>query len=368
MIYAITIDWLSIHCHYKPADAANFAAWEPHDATDSTLFGEYPFKYRKADYGTRQFSRLYFVSMPNPEGGHDDFAEIQAEPHSGILNQASIIVRFVNRSLYTPDFWELAERLLSQNDFYFQGITRIDICADFNQFATYDPQSLILDFAGKKLRHVGRGVGALYFNHGVVKKQYGVNYTGLSFGTHASDVRVYLYNKSFELLTQGDKPWIRDLWRRIGLDQRNVWRLEVSIKSKGCKFKDKETGNQVTIDADAAKTDDELAKIYHTFRTKLFSFVKNHDHITNITREPRIVLFEDAPAYSRGCIRNVSAGNRLDKMMIKSLWLLSQTYRGSEPQDLQTIAQQLAMSIADATDLTSWLRDRFDQWDRPTHK
>ena len=76
---------------------------------------------------------------------------------------------------------------------------------------------------------------------------YGVNYTGLTFGTHSSDAHCYLYNKSFELLTQGDKPWIRERWSRMGLDVREVWRLEVSIKSGGLKFKDKQTKEKVEV-------------------------------------------------------------------------------------------------------------------------
>ena len=250
MIYVLSIDWLAIHCHWcppvKPIESGAVAApdglatdWQPIFGTEQTLDGAYPWRFKLEEYGTRQFSRLYRVAIPNAEGGWDEFAEIQASPHSGILNRASVIIRYVNRALYMPDFWELAERLLSDQQFQFVGISRIDICGDFNQFKHCTPIQLIEDFAAKKLRHIGRGVGALYFDHGIMfdkvtrSKEYGVRYTGLSFGTHSSDVRVYLYNKSFELLTQGDKPWIRDQWNAAGLDPKNVWRLEVSIKAKG---------------------------------------------------------------------------------------------------------------------------------------
>lgn len=373
MIYVLSIDWLAVHCHWCPPVTEHSGEWIP-SSSDATLLGAYPWRYKLADYGTRQFSRLYYVSMPNPEGGWDDFAEIQASPHSGILNSNSVIVRFVNRALYLPDFWDLADRLLMDNHFEFRGISRIDLCADQNDFVDLTPLSLIEGFAGRRLRHIGRGVGALYFNHGVMRdkltgtKEYGVKYNGLSFGTHSSDCRVYLYNKSFELLTQGEKPWIRDRWTAAGLDGSNVWRLEVSIKSAGCKFKDRQTGERVEITADGAKDSDELSKIFHTFEHKLFAFVRNRKGITNISREPRIQLYEGKPLYIRGTIRNVSPGKRFEKMFIKALYQFGDLYRGSEISDDSLLAQEFAVRLAAATDQTVWMQSKLDEWDKPTHK
>lgn len=389
MIYTINIDWLAVHCHYCPprtsvnesepetARPGNVDEWEPVEAEGGDMFAALPWRYKLAEYGTRQFSRLHFVRMRNAAGGWDDFAEVQSCPHSGILNRSSVIVRFVNRALYLPDFWELANRLLSDNNFVFVGISRIDICADFNQFKCMSPLSLIESFAAKKLRHIGKGVGALYFNHGIGAEKdafgkpspdYGVQYTGLSFGTHSSDLRVYLYNKTFELDTQGDKPWIRDTWKAVGLDIRNVWRLEVSIKSKGCSFKDKITGKVVDIDITNAANDDELSKIFHTFALKKFAFVKNHRGIKNISREPRLQLFNLHPIYAHKTIRNVSPGNKFERMFLKALYQLGDLYRGADVHDDALTAQSLAYDIADATDLSAWLAKKIPEWEKPTHK
>lgn len=368
MTYVLSIDWLALYCLHM-----DVGAWQP-SKSDGSLLGAYPWRYKLADYGTRQFKQLYFVSMPNPEGGFDDFAEVQACPYAHILKSNAIIIRFVNRALYTPDFWELANRFLSDNNFVFQSISRIDICADFNDFATMSPLALIEGFAAKNLRHVGRGVGALYFNHGVEhnrltgERDYGVRYTGLSFGTHSSDARVYLYNKSFELLTQGDKPWIRDTWVSAGLDVRNVWRLEVSLKSDGCRFKDKQTGEKVAVDLERSKDTDELDKIYRTFVMKLFAFVKNRRGITNISREPRITLFEGFPMYIHKCIRNVSPGNKFERMFIKALYQMGDLYRGGDVKDNVLTAQALAYDLAAATDLEPWLGNKILEWEKPNHK
>lgn len=365
-------------CQIREDYSSPFKEWEPVDTPldDSRDLLSSPFiwKYKLCEYGTRQFAHLHKVSTPNDEGGWDDFAEVQSVPHSGILHKASVIVRFVNRTLYMPDFWERANQFLCDNNFVFQGISRIDICADFNQFKDMTALQLIEGFAAKKFRHVGQGVGALYFNHGILldkitkSRDYGVQYTGLSFGTHTSDFRVYLYNKTFELLTQGDKPWIRDRWIHIGLDSTNVWRLEVSIKSNGCKFKDRTTGKIVQVDNEAAANDDELGKIYHTLIQKKFAFVKNRTNITNITREPRLQLFDLHPIYDHRTIRNVSPGKRFEKMFIKALYQFGDLYRGHDIKDMALIAQSLSIDIASNTDLGEWMSTKIPTWEKPTHK
>lgn len=377
MNYVLSIDWLSIHCHYIPA-ADGKTEWQPAEYDPAAgIFGGGCFRYKLEDFGTRQFSRLYRVSVPNDEGGWDDFAEVQASPHSGILHRASVIVRFVNRQLYTPRFWENMGDFLDENEFRFMGITRIDICADFNNFECIAPLKLIEDFASKKLRHIGRGIGALYFMHGNMLdkltgvKDYAVKYSGLSFGTHTSDARVYLYNKSLELMTVKDKPYIRDTWVSAGLDVRNVWRLEISIKSKGCKFKDNTTGKKIEIDAANTRDQVELTKIYHTFVRRLFSFVPNRKGITNITHEFQksgLKLFTPTPIYDRGVIRNISCSNRAERMILKALYQLSDTYRGGEIRDAGLLAQEFAFKIAEATDLTEWMSEKITTWDKPTHK
>lgn len=354
MIYVLSIDWLSVFCIY----AGEGDIWTPVEDPQ--------FAYKKEDFGTRCFSRFHRVRIANSEGGWDEFAEVQSIPYSSILPAYAIIVRFVNRVLYTPDFWESTSRFLSLNQIEVRGISRIDICADFNQFACIAPRALIEGFAAKKFRHIGRGVGSLAFDHRVKNGEYGVNYTGLTFGTHSSDAHVYLYNKTFELDTQGDKPWIRDRWRHVGLDIRNVWRLEVSIKSAGLKFKDKSTGNIIEVSHAMVSEDASLDKIYHTFIRKLFSFIVNKSKISNITREPRLQLFDGAPAFDRGAISNTSAGGRMERILIHSLWHIGDKYRGMYIS--RETAQDFAERLAISTGLHEWLEDKKELWDTPVHK
>lgn len=356
MIYVLSIDWLSVFCIY----AGNGDVWQPVRSAE--------FDYMRESFGTRCFSVFHRARIANDEGGWDEFAEIQSVPYSSILPPYAIIIRFVNRVLYMPDFWDVAARFLTLNQIEIRGISRIDICADFNQFATLDPKALIEGFAAKKYRHIGRGVGSLGFNHGVIGGEYGVNYTGLTFGTHSSDAHVYLYDKTFELLTQGDKPWIKERWKRVGLDMRRVWRLEVSIKSGGLKFKDRKTKEIIEVGTEMVGEEAGLDKVYHTFVKKLFSFIVNKQKISNVTREPRLVLFEDKPAFDRGSISNLSPGNRMERILLKQLWQMSDVYRGSFIYQGQQEARVFATRLARATGLDEWLLEKQLNWETPIHK
>ena len=356
MIYVLSIDWHSLFCIFM----GEGDEWTPVRSDR--------FDYKREAFGTRCFSAFHRVRIANAEGGWDEFAEVQSVPYSSILPPYAIIVRFVNRILYTPDFWELCSEFMTLNKIEVRGISRIDICADFNQFATIAPKTLIERFASKELRHIGRGVGSLAFDHRVVNGEYGVNYTGLTFGTHASDAHCYLYNKTFELDTQGDKPWIKERWKRVGLDIRHVWRLEVSIKSAALKFKDRASKEIIEVSAAMIEEEDMLDKVYHTFIKKLFSFIKNRPDIKNITREPRIVLFDDKPAFDRGSISNLSPGNRMERIIIKSLWQMSDRYRGAFIFGAREEARRFAGRLADATGLGEWLDEKSNEWETPVHK
>lgn len=356
MIYVLSVDWLSVFCIF----AGNGDVWTPQE--------DGFFSYKRESFGTRCFSRFDRVRIANADGGMDEFAEVQSIPYSSILPPYAIIIRFVNRVLYMPDFWELVERFCTLNQIEIRGISRIDLCTDFNQFATIDPVTLISGFAAKKYRHIGRGVGSLAFDHRVKNGEYGVNYTGLTFGTHASDAHCYLYNKTFELLTQGDKPWIRERWQHVGLDVREVWRLEVSIKSAALKFKDKASKQIIEVDKSMISVDAGLDKIYHTFVKKLFSFVVNRPNIKNITREPRLVLFDDKPAFDRGAISNLSAGGRMERIIIKALWQMSDVYRGAFIYEGGALARNFAERIAASTGLYDWLCLKKEEWETPIHK
>lgn len=356
MIYALSIDWLAFYCES--------------DIGELLLYDE-EFKYELAPHGTRQFAELVRVIRNGEE-----FAEVQQKPSSPILKPRTLIVKFCNRYLYSAGLWFMVNKFLDIHKLRILNVSRVDLCADFNSFAySLRPEVLIKNFLSSHFRHIGRGKGSAYFNHDVKRegkrsRSY-LNYTGLAFGTHKSDCRAYLYNKSFELMTVHDKPWIKQLWREVGLVnsfEKPVWRLEISITSKAMKFKNSETGEGMTVSHGSLQENKDIALIYFAFVRSLFSFVVNRADIKNISREPRIELFTGAPSIQRAVLKPESAGDRAERILIRQLWQMADTYRGNEVVEDEGMSKILAVNLASSCGLTEWLGRKKSEWNTPKKK
>lgn len=360
MKHAISIDWLSLYGRLGKTIGGFFTAADG-------LPQIYGYTYELLPYGSRQYSEIWCVYLYK-----EKIAEVQRAPYSSALDKDGCIVKFDNRILYSGQCWGIISQFLLAHEIEVQSVSRVDICADFNKFESYEVVDMIRDFLSLELRHVGRGDGAAYFEHrGKVDKhtrinEYDMQYSGLSFGSHSSDIRVYLYNKTKELAEVKDKPHISQMWAKIGLlnTRKNpVWRLEVSISGKGVKFKDNATGEVVTISLTMLKDDEKVATLYHTFISHYFQFVKNRKGIKNITREPRIDLFgETPPIIDRRTLRSESGGNLSERIAIHKLWQMSEEYRLMDNDGDRNRTQQLAKDLARATNLAEWLKIKSREW------
>lgn len=377
MRYTLNIDWLSVYCIAHTWAKKQYIVTNDITEVDG-------FTYQRQQYGTRQFKVLTFVYE-----GKEKFAEIQSQPFSGILEEGACIVKFDNALLYRPFLGDRVMAFLEVHNLQPKSISRLDVAADFLRFESYDVVPFIRDFMAMELRHIGRGNGASYFEHRAKKDKvtghsiYSMQYSGLSFGSHSSDVRIYLYNKTKELAEVSDKPYIRDSWTAAefgnysGLwlsqymrnEMQPVWRLEVSLKGKGLKFKDATTMQIVEVNVPDVFDPDFLRTLYFTMIHDYFQFVKNRKGITNITREPRIDLFgTDAPIINRRALRSVSGGNMSERITIHKLWQMSEEYRKMDNEEDRYRTQQLAHDLAKATDLLQWLRDKRPTWGTKQYK
>lgn len=354
MLYALSIDWLSFFCK-SDNGGLNFECDK--------------YQYKKAPHGTRQFRQLIYVSYLG-----EDFAEVQCEPCSTIIQPRTLIVKFCNRWLYHVNLFHLVNEFMQFHRLFVLNVSRVDICADCNTFYNgLNPRILIEKFLSGQYRHVGRGNGNAHFNHFSTKEGKHsishVTYTGLSFGSNTSDCRAYLYNKTYELLTIKDKPHIRQLWRQVGLEnspQCPVWRLEISLKSGAMRFKDKINNQKITISNENLCENTFISLVFHTFAKSLFSFVRNRVGITNISREKRIQLYNDEPYINRAILRDGDSGNRPQKILIKSLWQMSQRYRGHEIIEDEGISKMLALELAKSCDLGEWFNAKHEEWKQTT--
>lgn len=117
------------------------------------------------------------------------------------------------------------------------GISRLDLAADFTP--TEEQAEVIRGLDNRSLYVAGKQNGSGFWSNkpatGLNEMWAGFCPHDMNWGHKTSAVKWKLYYKSKELRdavggTGWSKPYIVDLWREVGLDESNVWRLEVSIK------------------------------------------------------------------------------------------------------------------------------------------
>jgi len=349
----LSIDWLCLHCE------GFFSENEIKEVESKPLTLEHQCKFdiKRLDFGTRQFKSLYEVAYRERL-----FATVQAEPCSAILNPRMVLIKLANYYLYRSDGLTLFDLFLRYYSLTVKGISRIDLALDFQTFNNdLKPAEFLAGYMAGKYRHVGRSRGNAFFNQAGGAS---IIYNGLSFGTHSSSTRVYLYNKTLELKQIKDKPYIRDKWNAAGFDANtDTWRLEVSLKADALKFKDKSTKTEQHITYAAIHNMGNVSKYYYTFAESLFSFVVWRQGITNITREPRMQLLPQADRLTRWVVReDVLPSCVADKIAIKRLWYAQNNYHIGNIIQEQDITRSLADEMAMSKDLSGWLAKAAQLW------
>lgn len=345
MKYALNIDWLQLNCLREGVPSSP------------------RIKFHRQPYGTRQFACLDYADLDG-----EPFAELQSHPHSGILKPNSVILKVLNRWLYSEDLFSLLWEFVGLCGLRVVGCTRLDIAADFNTFdGGYHPIHMISDFMTGQIRKKGKSQGCVFFRQRDSArngKGYKVKFNAIKFGRPSSDVAVYLYNKTLELKEEKDKPWIRDVWEKVGLSTDEVWRLEVSLKGKALRFRDKETEEIWDFQHDLQVLS--LNILFHTFRKKYFYFTYP-DHDSNVTRQKEVQLFADEPCLEHVRLREVTGSDVVERRLIKQLHFAKDLYRGLNLNDQMELLA-FADKFAEVCDLKLWYIKKQKEWDAPAKK
>lgn len=152
-------------------------------------------------------------------------------PYSSAIPDTIASLQVANAWLYNADGNRLNDLIGCFKDASFNGLSRLDICLDFNptesEFGTIRKLASGAQYVG------GKSEGAIWWHE--------EHYNGKSFrmphclnwGSPKSVVKWKLYNKSLEIDAAHPerclKPWILDEWACHLEDTTKVWRLEVSI-------------------------------------------------------------------------------------------------------------------------------------------
>lgn len=160
-------------------------------------------------------------------------ATILCTPRSPVIDERRCLVEIANRWLYDSRFHAVCDSVLSCLPMSITGVNRVDLCADFQ----------MTDALWRVFMRLARGdayVKALRTGS-VWWQVVDVPFAGLSrgrvphcltFGGVDSTFKWKVYWKWLELHQaepDSKKPYISDLWKRMGFSAPAVWRLEVSV-------------------------------------------------------------------------------------------------------------------------------------------
>lgn len=337
----ISIDWLQLYCKSTRVVASS------------------QYEFRLQGFQTKQFRTLYEVYYRGEE-----FASIQAVPVSKIIPADCVIVKFKNRQLYGSNVIDIVCSFLDDCNLHYQSITRLDLAVDFNKF--YQgllPHTFIRKFIENEFLKVGQGKYTL-----IGEQKHAHTFDYLRFGTKTSSCNVYLYNKTKELDQVQDKPYIRKKWMVQGLDlTKDVWRLEVSVKSEGLEVVSFGTGEHLRVHYNQLSDSSYLSNVFFSYINRYFRFVIN-DGQKNKTRMSPIVLFqkmygEFKPLY----LPKEHGANRTDKIFVKKLYQLDSELRDLNGDQLRAIHETLATFVRKNC-LGTYVAKNQEKWRRLSFK
>lgn len=330
----INVDWLSMYCSSELVVEAK------------------KFEFKRAAEGSAQFKEVWHVY--NKEDA-ELYCIMQKNPYSPIIPKNAVMIKVANRYLYR-DNWniEFLNFCMACN-ITPKSISRIDICCDFEVFDNnLHPEQLIKGFLNNKYLKMRQ---SKYSLEG--EQNDGQKFSYLRFGKRENEVSSYIYNKSKELREVKDKPYIRDQWEQCGIGQnKDVWRLEVSLRTTQLRTIVQSTGEILRLDLDFITTKGVLENIYNAVILKYFCF-KINDNQKQKRRMKDLVLFKGmSTTLEMKVINDKPQTNRMDKIVVKKIANIFSQYRVEDQESFEKVHQALGI-ILDQTDLWDYYYERI---------
>lgn len=343
--YAINIDWLQLFCH-----DANI------HGLDIIYNGRSSYEFKLLPHGTRHFKELYDVI----DSDGDKYAVIQRIPHSSILSADAAIIQLCNRELYKPYFVSDFLMFLAQHHFTYKSISRLDVCFDSNHLYNGLKHSTLIKkiMLGTYLKNNQTKVEWNFNSVANVGKPMECN--SCSFGSRSSGVSTKMYNKTLELKEVKNKPYIVESWNINGLDtSKDVWRIEISIKSDSTTTIRTETGEIFRLNPDSFHMSEMVEDVFFSYAKKYFSFKKN-DGKKNKSRMKDLILFPGERTLTMKPVRITieKDSTRSDRIFLKKLHGLLESLPNMDNQTFRAI-WEISDAFTLSRSLSEWRKIRL---------
>lgn len=277
------------------------------------------FNVKKRDAGTALWKSVFEVYE-----GKLMLAVICANPRSSVMQQDGCTIKLENRVLYSMQYMQILTDIMTEFKMKYVGISRIDICYDCNVLkGGKSVRKFLNDYvmaAPFQEGHIVRNGSRKFAMHAKRAKSGAMEINSMRWGSQASDIGAYCYNKSLEMLEVKEKPWIVETWEKNGIrheiddaawkalsdTQRKykcengdssdyvhneVWRFEISIKAHGKDILNISTGELFRLSTEYMSSQANIEKIFYIYAQKVFDFRVSQGQKT-IREYPKMDLFE----------------------------------------------------------------------------
>lgn len=345
--YAINVDWLAVFCH------------DTNRGLLSVLYNEHSaYEFRLLPHGSRQFKELWHVQTSDG----DLYAVIQRVPHSSIISADGAIIQLCNRELYRPHYSSEFTMFLNTHGFKYKSVSRLDVCFDSNYLARkYYHSTLIKQLMqGVVLKNNQTKVQWSFSATGSVAKPMECN--SCSFGSKSSSVSTKMYNKTLEMKEVKNKPYIVENWGYNGLDlNRDVWRIEISIKSDASTTVRTSTGEIFRLSVDSLHLQEMVEDIFFSYAQKYFSFKRNNG-TKNKTRMPDLEIFPKERSITLHPVRITTEedSTRGDRIFLKKLhsFLVNEK---DMPETTWNAVIEVSNAFSLSRSLSSWRKKKLGE-------
>lgn len=359
--YCISVDWLQVYC--KGARVAQLG--------EEAVVGE-RFSLKKRDMETALWKSVYEVREQDLV-----VAIICANPRSSVMEQYGCTLKLENRVLYSTQYIQLLYDIMRACTMTYVGVSRIDLCYDCNMLKDGLSVPAFLNSyvtaAPFQHGHIIRS-GSRKFSMNATRSTTGVmEINSLRWGSQASDIGAYCYNKSLEMLEVKEKPWIVDVWEKNGIEheiddsswksmsekkrkfavengnsrelvRKSVWRFEISIKSHGKDILNLDTGELFKLSTEYLESQANIEKLFFIYAAKVFDFRKSEGQ-KNVRDYPKMCIFENDKKVSARPYK-VSVfldSGRSEKMCYNKIVKLSEQY--TDLSDAQQASLQATLDF-----------------------
>lgn len=306
LTYAVSVDWLQVFCT------------DLNQSDLSSLYnGKTSYEFSRTPHSSRHFAEIW--NVVNEDG--DLYAVIQRKPFSSIISADGAIVQLCNRELYKSFYISEFICFLARHGFKYKSLSRLDVCFDSNVLhnGLKYPNLIKKLMTGDYLKNNQAKVKWNFSAIADVGKPMLCN--SCSFGSPTSDITTKIYNKTLEMAEVKKKPYIIERWAYNNIDvNQDVWRMEISIKSKANKVVRLSTGEIFRLNPDILEMQQAVEDVFFSYADKYFDFRIN-DGTKNKTRMKKVQLYP--PDRQRTIIpiniTEESDSNRSDRIFLKKL-------------------------------------------------